>query len=94
VAVSLSQRYMASNPRFTLIKRDPKLATTKKSRPVQRVILYTCLAARPVHSLEELADGCTKRSYQSTFKSETNIRRSILYHLKRMEESGIIRQVS
>jgi len=80
VPLSQSRTFIASNPRFAL---------TRASRPrIQRgqmTIVYQCLEPYPsVHSLEDLVRSCHDRNYASTFKSETDIRKSLLYHLNRL----------
>jgi repressor of nif and glnA expression len=54
----------------------------------QRTIILQCLAeAYPAGmSLDNLASECEKRDYRRTFKTETDVLRSILYHLNRMDE--------
>jgi len=47
-----------------------------------------------VLSLEELVQGCIRRGYKSTFKSaDEDIRRSILYHINKLDELGLIQEV-
>jgi len=59
-------------------------------------IVYMCLEpSGSVHSLEELVRDCTRRGYKATFKDpNTDIRKSILYHLDLLEQLGLIAQVS
>jgi hypothetical protein len=59
-------------------------------------IVYMCLEpSGSVHSLEELVRDCTWRGYKATFKDpNTDIRKSILYHLDLLEQLGLIAQVS
>ena len=60
------------------------------------MIIYMCLEpSGSVHSLEELVRDCTRRGYKATFKDpNTDIRKSILYHLDLLEQLGLIAQVS
>jgi hypothetical protein len=53
-----------------------------------------------VRSLEDLADRCSAQNYEETYKRPVApvdawlfLRMSILYHLKRMNERGMIREV-
>jgi hypothetical protein len=59
-------------------------------------IVYMCLEPfGSVHSLEDLVRDCTGRGYKSTFRDASNdIRKSILYHLNRLEDLALIRQVA
>jgi hypothetical protein len=80
MALSRSEAFIESNPRFAL---------TRASRPTiqrgQMTIVYEALEPFPsIHSLDDIVDYCRKHKYESTFKSETNIPRSILYHLNRL----------
>jgi hypothetical protein len=90
MTISQSQAYIASNPRFGL---------TRQSRPKiqegQMTIVYMCLEPfGSVYSLEELVRDCTRRGYKSTFKDpNTDIRKSILYHLNLLAESRLIQEV-
>jgi hypothetical protein len=58
-------------------------------------IVYMCLEPLgTVLSLEELVQGCIRRGYKSTFKSaDEDIRRSILYHINKLDELGLIQEV-
>jgi hypothetical protein len=90
MTISQSQLYIASDPRFAL---------TRQSRPKiqegQQTIVYMCLEPfGSVHSLEELVRDCIRRNYKATFKDQnTDIRKSILYHLNLLAESKLIREV-
>ena len=45
-------------------------------------------------SLDDLVRDCTGRNYKATFKDpNTDIRKSILYHLNLLAESELIREV-
>jgi hypothetical protein len=47
-----------------------------------------------VQSLEELVRNCSRRGYKSTFKSpDEDIHKSILHHLKLLDELGLIQEV-
>jgi hypothetical protein len=91
MAISKSQSYIKSNPRFEL---------TRQSRPKiqegQMTIIYMCLEpCGSVHSLEDLVRDCSGRGYKSTFKDVNNdIRKSILYHLKLLENFDLIREIA
>jgi hypothetical protein len=52
-------------------------------------IVYECLEGRESASLEELVKCCETRGYKERFKAHTDIRKSILYHLKRMQEGTL-----
>jgi hypothetical protein len=56
--------------------------------PPQRTIILQCLADAYPKALEldQLAHACERRGYRGRFKSETDIRASILWHLERIEE--------
>jgi hypothetical protein len=90
MTISQSQSYIASNPRFAL---------TRQSRPKiqegQQTIVYVCLEPfGSEHSLENLVRDCISRNYKATYKDpETDIRKSILYHLNLLAESKLIREV-
>jgi hypothetical protein len=64
-------------------------------------MVYQSLCPHPtVRSLEDLADRCSMQNYEATYKRPVVpsdewmfLRLSILYHLKRMRERGIIREV-
>ena len=90
MAISQSRSYIATNPRFTLDR-----PTRPKIQEGQMTIVYGCLGpSGSVHSLEELVRDCTRRGYKSTFKDpNTDIRKSILYHLDLMEQMGLITEV-
>lgn len=91
MTISQSQSYIACNPRFTL---------TRQSRPKiqegQQTIVYMCLEPYgSVHSLEDLVSDCLSRNYKATYKDpNTDIRKSILYHLNLLSESNLIREVA
>ncbi len=83
--VSQKKKYIESNPRFEL--------TQPGSRPTlqkgQMTIIYECLEKLGSPRLTELARCCEANGYRDRFKSETNTKKSILYHLKRMREGTI-----
>jgi hypothetical protein len=56
--------------------------------PPQKTIILQCLAqAYPnAMTLSELMDACEERGYRGRFKTETDLRESICWHLDRMEE--------
>jgi hypothetical protein len=58
-------------------------------------IVYMCLEpSGSVHSLEGLVRDCIRRGYKATFKpADTDIRKSILYHLGRLDELGLITEI-
>ena len=91
MTISQSQSYIASNPRFAL---------TRLSRPRiqegQQTIVYMCLEPfGSVHSIEELVRDCAGRNYKATYKDpNTDIRKSILYHLNLLAESHLIREAA
>jgi hypothetical protein len=58
-------------------------------------IVYMCLEPfGSVHSLSELVHDCIARGYTSTFKDpNTDISKSILYHLKLLDEERLIQEL-
>jgi len=86
MAISISQSYVNANPTFALtqpLPADELRRLTLRPKPTQKLILYRCL--EPVgsaHPLEQLAGCCENAGYRGTFKSEDNIPKSILWHLK------------
>jgi len=58
-------------------------------------ILYMCLEPfASVHSLADLVRECKGRGYKATFKDpNTDISKSVLYHLKLLKEKGLIQEV-
>jgi hypothetical protein len=85
-----TQQYIASNPRFTL-----KTAAWPKVQDGQMTIVYMCLQPfGSVHSLDELVRDCISRNYRSTLKNpNTDIPKSVLYHLNLLEKDGSIQEV-
>jgi len=79
---SLSQSFIASNPRFAL----SKASRSDKQRGQRSIILDYLEEVHPAGlSLEQLVVKCGQR-YRNTFKNrKTDIRKSILYHLNRIE---------
>ena len=81
---SQSRSSIASNPRFALIRSSrPKLQRG------QMTVIFECLeliSQRP--PLEELVQACQKQRYYLTFRNpNTDICKSILYPLNRLEVS-------
>ena len=58
-------------------------------------IVYMCLEpSGSIHSLEDLVRDCARREYKATFKDpNTDIRKSILYHLNLPEQLGLITEI-
>ena len=58
-------------------------------------IVYMCLEPfGSVHPLTGLVRECSSRGYKSTFKDpNTDISKSILYHLRLLKEKGLIQEV-
>ena len=89
--LSQSQAYIASNPRF---------AVTQQSRPkIQEVGWPSSTCALDtfgsVDFLEHLVRECISPNYESTFKTlNTEICKSILYHLNLLQESDLVREVA
>jgi hypothetical protein len=83
VRFSQSRSSIASNPRFALIRSSrPKLQRG------QMTVVFECLEASYPGglTLEELVQACQKQRYYLTFRNpNTDIRKSILYHLNRLE---------
>lgn len=47
-----------------------------------------------IHSLEDLVRDCARRRYKPTFKDpNTDIRKSMLYHLNLLEPLGLITEI-
>ena len=88
MSFSQSRSSIASNPRFGLVRLSrPKLQSG------QMTIIYERLEASHPNglTLEELVHECRKQRYELTFRNpNTDIRKSILYHLNRLES---VRQV-
>jgi hypothetical protein len=90
-----SQSYIATKTRFALTS-----AAVPKLQRGQMTKVYDSLVPFPTErGLEELAERCTALEYEGTYKKPIPskaapifLRKSILYHLKRMKERGIIRQ--
>jgi len=83
-----------STPRFAL-KRASKPQTLKKG---QETMVYLALAPYPTErSLEELAERCFEQNYSSTLRHQpaprSEVWASILYHLKRMKEREIVKEI-
>jgi hypothetical protein len=96
MAISRSRNYIDANPRFALtIDSIPRLQRG------QMTMVYKALTPHPkAQSLEELAERCSAQGYEETYKqpippseSWSFLRMSLLYHLKRMQERGIIREL-
>ncbi|MGA2697920.1 MAG: hypothetical protein ABSE92_17810 [Terriglobales bacterium] len=89
MAISQSQVYIASNPRFALTRQS-----RSQIQEGQQTIVYMCLEPfGSVHSSEELVRACTGRNYKATFKDpNTDILKSILYHLNLLAERDLIRE--
>ena len=85
-----SKEYIASNPRFTLkTKAWPKLQQGQ-----MEIVFRSLQPFGSEHSLEDLVKECVSRGYKSTFKDpNTDIHRSILYHLNLLHESGSIKEI-
>jgi hypothetical protein len=90
-----SRSYIATNPHFALTS-----AAVPKLQRGQMTKVYDSLVPFPTErGLEELAERCTALEYEGTYKKPIPpkaapifLRRSILYHLKRMKERGIIKE--
>jgi len=96
MTISRSRAYIDGNPRFTLTGDSvPRL------QKGQMTMVYKALAPYPdVRSLEELSKRCSAQKYEESYKRAIApgnawlfLRMSILYHLRRMRERGIIREV-
>jgi hypothetical protein len=91
-----SQSYIEKDPRFALTS-----AAVPRLQRGQMAKVYDALLPFPAErSLEELATLCTEHQYEATYRkpippgaARIFLRRSILYHLKRMKERGMIREV-
>ena len=96
MTISRSRSYIATNPRFVLAS-----AGTPRLQRGQMEMVYQSLCPHSsVRSLEDLADRCSAQNYEATYKRPVAqedgwlfLRMSILYHLRRMEERGMIREV-
>jgi hypothetical protein len=95
MTISKSLAYISSNPRFALTS-----AAIPKLQRGQMTLVYESLRPFPSEcSLEKLASRCTGKEYESTYRKPIAdadaplfLRRSILYHLKRMEERRMVRE--
>lgn len=58
-------------------------------------IVYKCLQPYgSVHSLEELVRDCISRNYKATLTNpNTDIPKSVLYHLNLLDEAGTVEEV-
>jgi len=85
--ISQSRSYIATNPRFALTSAT----FPAKLQRGQMTIVYECLEPFPrEYSLEELVQRCIERDYKSTFTNpNTDIRKSIVYHLNRLLEGTL-----
>lgn len=85
-----TKEYIASNPRFTLTTDGwPKLQEGQ-----MEIVFRSLQPFGSEHSLEDLVRECISRGYKSTFKDpNTDIRKSILYHLNLLNESGAVSQL-
>jgi len=85
-----SKEYIASNPKFALkTKAWPKLQQGQ-----MEIVFRSLQPFGSEHSLEDLVKECVSRGYQSTFKDpNTDIRKSILYHMNLLLESGAVKEV-
>ncbi|MGH9606278.1 MAG: hypothetical protein ACRD3N_11340 [Terracidiphilus sp.] len=83
MAVSWSKSFIASNPRFELTQPEsrPRLQTG------QMTIVYECLDKLGRPSLSELVKCCEANGY----KTKKEIKLSVLYQLKLMEDGTINR---
>jgi hypothetical protein len=90
MTISQSKPYIASIPRFGLARQS-----RSPIQDGQMTIIYMCLEPLgSVHSLTDLVHECTSRGYKSTFKDpNTDISKSILYHLRLLKEKGLIQAV-
>ena len=96
MTISRSRSYIATNPRFALTS-----AGTPRLQRGQMEMVYQSLCPHStVRSLEDLADRCFAQNYEETYKrpvaqkdARLFLRMSILYHLRRMEERGMIREI-
>jgi hypothetical protein len=88
-----SRSYIETNPHFALTR-----ATVPKLQRGQMTKVYDAPVPFPAErSLAELANRCTTQEYDATNKKPIPpkaaaifLRKSILYHLKRMKERGMI----
>ena len=85
-----TKEYIASNPGFALTTDGwPKLQEGQ-----MEIVFRSLQPFGSEHSLEDVVRECISRGYKSTFKDpNTDIRKSILYHLNLLNESGSVRQV-
>src|SRR5713101_9010559 len=96
MTISKSLSYIRSNPRFALTS-----TATPKLQRGQMTLVYESLIPFPSESsLEQLSSRCTGKEYESTYRKPIAhaaaplfLRRSILYHLKRMEERRMVGEV-
>ena len=78
-----TQSFIDSRPKFRLNRpgRPSKLPSG------QRTIVFECLEAaqQKCLTLDSMVEDCLKRGYRERLKTETNVHRSILYHLNRID---------
>jgi len=85
-----SKAYLESNPRFALTTTGwPKLQEGQ-----MEIVFRSLQPFGSDHSLEDLVRECMSRGYRSTFKDpNTDIRKSILYHLNLLCELGSVKEL-
>lgn len=96
MTISRSRGYIATNPRFALTRES-----TPSLQRGQEAMVYHAFARNPKScSLEQLAESLAAKKYEQTYKRAVPaneqwlfLRMSILYHLKRMQTKGIVREL-
>jgi hypothetical protein len=81
------------------MESNPKFALTRPARPEiqegQMTIADMCLEpSGSIHSLEDRVRDYARRRYKAKFKDpNTDIRKSMLYHLNLLEPLGLITEI-
>ena len=77
---------MEKNPQFELTEPGSR----PKLRNGQMTIIYKCFEQNGRLALTDLVGCCDRPEYRDTFRNpKTDIIKSVLYHLKRMQEGTV-----
>jgi hypothetical protein len=97
--VSWKREYIDSDPSFEFVRPGSRPTLPKEGS--QMTIIYECLKKLGSASLTRLVKCCEANGYRGTFRAkDTDIKKSILYHLKSMERGDppmnrqVIRELS
>ena len=77
---------MEKNPQFELTEPGSR----PKLQKGQMTIIYECFERNGRLALTDLVSCCDRPAYRKTFRNRnTDITKSVLYHLKRMREGTV-----